>query len=226
MKKASFILSIILHFFILIVQFDYNPPIFEVNEKNILEENIIKLTFKNLKNKQIIEQNDVNNEVDLSAELISNENNKVVEKNNTKLKINDKVILNDKENVNLESNDKISDLENNRENKASSLKFQYFEYYKEMKIVVDQKWNEIISERNIKIIDPEVETFLLLKINSKGEVLQKRIEKSSGFINVDLIALEAFNYIQLPIPPSELMNNKEFLFVQWGFSLKDSNDSK
>lgn len=228
MRLSSVLISLLIHILILSLKFDFN-----VSKKNDLkskkiEEKIIRISLKTLKNKKIIELDKYNDNVDPNSKYISfNDNfskNKEVSAESIKNKKNNeqnKIINKEKSNEEIE-NKKISEDVNSDKTDISTTKFAYFDYYKKMKKIVDVHFSSLLKEKNIEeFVDENIaETYILLKINSKGEILSKKIDKSSGYIAIDFAALESFNNIKLPSPPEELLNNKEFVFIQWGFSLK------
>lgn len=228
MKLSSIIISLLIHAFILSLKFYFTTSKKYKNIKNKkIEEKIIKISLKTLKNKKIIELNNYNDSVDPESKYISFKdnfsNNKYVSAESllNKKQIKDSILINQQSKSEFE-NKKISEGVNSEKSDISTTKFAYFDYYKKMKKIVDIHFSSLLKEKNIEdFLDENIsETYILLKINSKGDILSKKIDKSSGYIAVDFVALESFNNIKLPPPPLELLNNKEFVFIQWGFSLK------
>lgn len=225
MKKSSFIISIILHLIVLSIhwEIEYNKKNDKLKNKNKVTK--INILLKDLRNKDVIELKKYNNRINKNAKFISLKNNFTEkdiqsEKSDINNPVEKKITL--KGNLNKKQNKK-NDKKNDNKTNVSTIEFAYFEYYKKMKSIVDEKWDKIIKDKKIEILGEKNETFVLLKISSEGKILSKKIDKTSGIISVDFAALETFNGITLPKPPKEILRDKDFLFIQWGFSLKSVN---
>lgn len=219
---SSFFISILVHILLFSIQWEFTN--LEDKKKENKQITRINITLKSLKNKDIIDLEKYNNKIVKEAKFISNENNsskediKEVEseiESLTKSMITQESIKLFKE-KDLEKTKK----EKYKKNKANTVKFDYFDYYKKIKLLVDSKWNKKLKENDIDDFAENNETFILLKINSSGEILSKKIDKSSGIFSVDYAALRTFDNIRLPPPPKQLLRDKLFFFIQWGFSMK------
>ena len=140
-------------------------------------------------------------------------------------KANDSSIISDKNRKKEEQNiDKEDDIDLIAEKKAISLdtvRFKYFDYYIKIKKQVDQQWQDNIFSYldGISKINKTLQTEILLKVNSEGSIVEKEISESSGSKELDKIGLKTFDNLKIPMPPSALMNGKEFIYLYWKFSI-------
>jgi hypothetical protein len=105
----------------------------------------------------------------------------------------------------------------------STVKFKYFNYYTDLKDSVEEKWRVKISEYFKDIVldnNKTIKTILVLKIDKLGFVKNVDVGESSGSPELDKIAISVFRGYQLQSPPKDIFNNKEFIYLYWGFALK------
>lgn len=105
----------------------------------------------------------------------------------------------------------------------STVKFKYFDYYVQIKDDIESKWKNIIRDKfkNIKL-EKEIllKTVLILKVNQSGLVENILIGEGSGSEEIDKIAMSIFKDYSMTPPPKEIFNNKEHIYLYWGFAIK------
>lgn len=184
--KYTLVISIIFHFVLFFTKF--------IQEYNLPE--TPKAIEHRIPVKMLIleEIKNANNEESIDSNILSNENNKsaniseVISENNN---------------------------ENNTE-KLNTIKYNYFEYSKKIKSLVDNDWDNLLKYKNFS---KDLEVLVLLKINKEGKILGHEISGTSGDEFFDLLALKVFKDKQLPQPPIELLNGKDYFLIQWGFAV-------
>jgi TonB family protein len=111
--------------------------------------------------------------------------------------------------------------------------FVFFSFYERMKKRLGMFWTPALERKfqkmyyaNVEVDDRDLVTKLIIVLDNEGNI--KRIEKleSSGFVDLDNAAVEAFTRAApFSNPPKGILDDDETVVIKWDFILKTSNES-
>jgi TonB family protein len=222
--------SILVHATILFVKISYKP--IEVVKKNNHNKVVISLNKLSVNKKQVVETEYTNiKSYEVKTDQLGEYNQDISkEEIGTGSKKDDHTIIESSDKLGrvLKEKDVAKDkLENQfdkeidqgKTNSLKSKKFIYFGFYKKIKIQVDKEWNRHFMERAFR--DNNLEVLVQVSVDSVGNILSSKIDKSSQNKRFDDVALNVFKRIKkVEQPPKELMNNQKTVYILWAFSLK------
>lgn len=114
--------------------------------------------------------------------------------------------------------------ENIKESDKTSLntiQTKYSSFYRRMNQQVENSWVPQINSLGNTFASGEYETKVLLKINEQGEIIGLKLDRESGYKELDTIGINTFKKIRIfQNPPSEVFNGKEYFYLTWSLRLK------
>lgn len=227
MNIKFLLISLICHSIILLISFKT-----ELNDElanfELLKEssNIIKVKIQKIKNKKITDLNKETEKKQFSDNLAENYNfaeKEEISQEDLIYSEGDDIEVRSDENlgtINIDKSHKYIEnperFEVGKETNITTSKLEYFNFYKKMKIVIENKWRKILKKHEV---EKSANILVTFKMNQLGYIIDKKIEKNTNNIPLDNEVLNLFDSIQLPKPPKDIFNNKEYLIVQWNFEI-------
>ena len=230
-KLLNVIISIIIHMILIfypltlvtseiVEQRKEKKEIEEVIELQLIE-NKTTMTFAEVNNVDKLSEEKINN-----SSILSNKNISIKNKlSYANKKVNDKNIKDQVGNLNKnkEHADAVvfDDVDGDHTD-INTVKFKYFDYYIKIKKEVESKWKSVVSSYLMgeDFQGRVFKTVLILKIDKEGFIRNVNVKRSSGSKELDKIALSSFDNKKIEVPPEGLFNQKDFIYLYWGFALK------
>lgn len=126
-----------------------------------------------------------------------------------------------------------SDYLNNVQQGAQTLlntkEFAYFSFYQRVRKQLEQYWEPGLRNRLRNMFekgrqlaaDREHKTHLTVVMNNEGLITRILVESTSGFLDLDQAAIDAFNKAgPFPNPPRGMIDSEGTVKVEWEFVLK------
>ena len=127
------------------------------------------------------------------------------------------------------TSDELKDVANGAQTLLNTREYAYFSYYQRVRESLEKYWEPGLRERIRKMSergrqlasDQENSTRLIVVLDREGAITRILVNTSSGMLDVDEAAIEAFNKAgPFPNPPRGLVENDGTVRVEWNFILK------
>lgn len=126
------------------------------------------------------------------------------------------------------TDDQLNDVKEGDQTVLSTREFQYYSYYHRIKETLRQYWKPTIERRiaavwgrGDKLKDGEMITQLMVMLDEQGAIAKIATVTSSGVIDVDDAAVEAFHQASpFPNPPRGIVDPDGLVRIRWDFILK------
>ena len=123
--------------------------------------------------------------------------------------------------------DHIKGVKKGAETLLNSRQFVYYSYYNRIRQQVNQYWRPRIRQKiqNLALanryMDVDRVTRLKITLDSKGHLLNIKVLRRSGSIEIDSVALQAFKQAgHFPNPPKSLIKKDGTISIHWSFILE------
>ncbi|MBI2605450.1 MAG: energy transducer TonB [Deltaproteobacteria bacterium] len=127
------------------------------------------------------------------------------------------------------TNDYLSEVKEGAQTLLNTREFAFFSYYQRVRHQLEQFWEPKLQERLEKMLnrgrmlasDRDHNTKLLVVMNSAGEITRILVESTSGLVDLDEVAIEAFNKAgPFPNPPAGMIERDGSVKIEWEFVLR------
>lgn len=127
------------------------------------------------------------------------------------------------------TSDHLNNVQNGAQTLLNTKEFAYFSFYQRVRKQLEQYWEpglrqrlKTMFERGRQLAaDHEHSTRILVVLNSEGLITNIQVQGTSGLLDLDQAAIEAFNRAgPFPNPPRGLVENDGTVKVEWEFILK------
>lgn len=126
------------------------------------------------------------------------------------------------------TDDRLSDVPIGERTILSTREFRYFSYYHRIKELLRQYWKPSVERQLAKIWgkggtvrEDEMVTKVLVLLDTKGRIQKISRLSSSGVVELDQAAVEAFQKAgPFPNPPKGMLDEDGFVRIRWDFILK------
>lgn len=127
------------------------------------------------------------------------------------------------------TSDHLKDVQNGAQTLLNTKEFAYFSFYQRVRKQLEQYWEpglrarlKNMFERGRQLAaDREHATRVLVLLNEEGIITKIQIEGTSGLLDLDQAAIDAFNRAgPFPNPPRGLVDASGTVKVEWEFILK------
>lgn len=126
------------------------------------------------------------------------------------------------------TSDYLPKVQNGAETLLNTREYAYFSFFERVRRQLEQYWQPGLRERLNAMIergrhlasDQEHSTKLTVIMSSEGEITKILVDGSSGVLDLDQAAIEAFNKAgPFPNPPRGLIGNDGTVRIDWAFIL-------
>lgn len=127
------------------------------------------------------------------------------------------------------SNDYVNNVELGARTLLNTREYAYFSFYRRVRRQLEQFWEPglrqkirgMVQRGRMIAAEQEHATKLLVTLDVEGQITKVQIENSSGLLDLDEAAIEAFNRAgPFPNPPRGMLNEAGQVKVEWEFILK------
>lgn len=127
------------------------------------------------------------------------------------------------------SNDYLKDVQQGSQTLLNTKEFAYFSFYQRVRHQLEQYWEPGLRERLKAMFergrqlaaDQEHSTHLTVVMNAEGSITRILVDSTSGLIDLDRAAIDAFNKAgPFPNPPRGMIEADGTVKVEWEFVLK------
>ncbi len=127
------------------------------------------------------------------------------------------------------SNDYLKPVAEGSQTLLNTKEFAFYSFYQRVRQQLEQFWEPSLRDRLDKMInrgrtiasDREHSTRLMVVLNKEGVITKIQVENTSGLIDLDEVAIEAFNKAgPFPNPPSGMVEIDGKVRVEWEFVLR------
>lgn len=127
------------------------------------------------------------------------------------------------------TSDYLKDLAPGAETMLNTKEYKYFSYYQRIRKQLEQYWEPGLKQRLKAMFergrslaeDHEHATRVLVVLDKEGTITKVLVENTSGLLDLDQSAVDAFNRAgPFPNPPQGMVDNDGTVKVEWEFVLK------
>lgn len=127
------------------------------------------------------------------------------------------------------TSDYLKDVKNGSQTLLNTREFAYFSFYQRVRKQLEQHWEpglrkrlRSMTERGRHLAaDNELSTKVMVVLNTHGLITKVLVEDTSGLLDLDQAAIDAFNRAgPFPNPPKGMVDADGTVKVQWEFVLK------
>ncbi len=127
------------------------------------------------------------------------------------------------------NNDLIKDASEGSQTLLNTKEFAFYSFYQRVRRQLEQFWEPSLRDRLDKMInrgrmiasDREHSTKLMVIMNAEGVITRIQVENTSGMMDLDEVAIEAFNKAgPFPNPPKGMVEVDGKVRVEWEFVLR------
>ena len=128
--------------------------------------------------------------------------------------------------------DYIDNLKEDEETRLSTKEFHNFEYYSQLRSMIDPLWRPIVKER-VGIMETQGRiirgknqiTKILLTMGRSGKLLKIEVIGSTEYYELDQAAVDSIRRIStFPEPPKSMIDSDGNVKVRWDFVLEVNNE--
>jgi TonB family protein len=130
---------------------------------------------------------------------------------------------------NASTSDYLKDVKEGSQTLLNTKEFAFFSYYQRVRQQLESFWEPGLRDQIKKMLDrgrhiasdKEHATHLLVILNGEGMITQIKIIETSGYVDLDQAAINAFNRAgPFPNPPKGMVEADGTVKVEWEFVLK------
>jgi len=127
------------------------------------------------------------------------------------------------------SSDHLSNMKHGAQTLLNTREFAYFSYYQRVRKQLEQYWEPGLRHKLKTMFDrgrhlaqdKEHATRVLVMLNQEGLITKVQVESTSGLMDLDQAAIDAFNKAgPFPNPPSGMIERDGLIHLEWEFVLK------
>jgi TonB family protein len=127
------------------------------------------------------------------------------------------------------TNDHLRDVQNGAQTLLNTREFAYYSFYQRVRRQLEQFWEPGLRERVTKMFrqgrtlatETELTTRLLVELDASGVIRKIRVQETTGLIDLDQAAVDAFNRAgPFPNPPQGMVEVDGTVKVEWEFVLR------
>lgn len=127
------------------------------------------------------------------------------------------------------TNDFLKDVANGAQTLLNTKEFAYFSFYQRVRLQLEQFWEPGLQQKITKMLskgrriasEQDHSTRLMVILNTEGSIEKIQIESTSGYLDLDEAAIEAFNKAgPFPNPPKGMRDSDGYVRVAWEFVLR------
>lgn len=127
------------------------------------------------------------------------------------------------------SSDYVTNIEQGAQTLLNTREYAYFSFYQRVRKQLEQYWEPGLRQRLKTMFDrgrqlaadKEHSTHLTVVMNGEGTITRILVEGTSGFLDLDQAAVEAFNKAgPFPNPPKGMIEHDGTVKIEWEFVLK------
>jgi protein TonB len=127
------------------------------------------------------------------------------------------------------TNDYLNDIKEGAQTLLNTREFAYYSFYNRVRKQLEQFWEPNLKNKIEKMLergrtiasDKEHSTKLLVVLDDEGVIRKILVENTSGYVDLDQAAVEAFNKAgPFPNPPKGLIEKDGTVKVEWEFVLR------
>lgn len=127
------------------------------------------------------------------------------------------------------SNDYVNGVELGAKTLLNTREFAYFSFYRRVRLQLEQFWEpglrkkirSMVQRGRVIASEQERATKLLVTLDTTGQITKVQVENSSGVLDLDEAAIEAFNRAgPFPNPPRGMLDDAGHVKVEWEFILR------
>lgn len=128
-----------------------------------------------------------------------------------------------------QNNDYLDNVREGAQTLLNTKEFTFFSFYQRVRRQLEQFWEPGLRSRLDRMIqrgreiasDKEHATKLMVVMNKDGTITRILVENTSGLLDLDQAAIEAFNKAgPFPNPPKEMVEKDGTVKVEWEFVLR------